>query len=191
MLRTVALVVLLIAVMAVLAGCPKPAPEPQTIVTPPEGPSTKDAPKAEPPPADKPAADKPAADKSESKVKVEGEDGKPVKKTDSGLEYVVLDEGKGEKPKQGDKIQAEYTGWLTDGKKFDSSKDHPEAFEFAVGTGEVIPAWDEALSDMKVGERRKLIVPPKLGYGERGTPGGPIPPNATLIFEVKLVKIVK
>ena len=120
-----------------------------------------------------------------------GEEGQPVKTTKSGLQYVVLEEGKGDKPKQGALITAEYTGWLAaDGTEFDSSKDHPGVFQFPVGEGNVIPGWDEALLDMKIGERRKLIVPPALGYGEQGA-GEVIPPNATLIFEVKLVAIDK
>lgn len=120
-------------------------------------------------------------------VVLPGEEGKPVQTTASGLKYVVLAEGKGDKPKKGQSITAEYTGWLTDGTKFDSSKDHPGEFSFEVGIGRVIPGWDEALLDMKPGESRKLIIPPALAYGERGA-GGVIPPNATLIFEVKLVK---
>lgn len=122
-------------------------------------------------------------------VKVEGEEGKPIVKAKSGLQYVVLEEGKGDKPKRGDRIVAEYTLWLTDGTKVDSSKDHGGEFRFAVGVGQVIAGWDEALLDMRPGERRKLLVPPELGYGPQGTPGGPIPPNATLIFEVKLVRV--
>lgn len=118
-------------------------------------------------------------------VALAGEQGKPVKTTESGLKYVVLEEGKGEKPKKGQEITAEYTGWLMNGRKFDSSKDHEGEFSFPVGTGQVIPGWDEALLDMKVGERRKLIIPPELAYGEQGA-GGVIPPNATLIFEVQL-----
>lgn len=121
-------------------------------------------------------------------VVLPGEEDKPVQTTESGLKYVVLEEGQGDKPKKGATITAEYTGWLTDGTKFDSSKDHPGEFSFAVGTGQVIAGWDEALLDMKPGESRKLILPPNLGYGARGA-GGVIPPNATLIFEVKLVNI--
>jgi peptidylprolyl isomerase len=117
-----------------------------------------------------------------------GEEGKPVQTTPSGMKYVVLEEGTGAKPNKGQTIAAEYTGWLTDGTQFDSSKGRDEAFEFPVGEGNVIPGWDEALLDMKVGERRKLTIPPQLAYGERGA-GGVIPPNATLIFEVKLVAI--
>ena len=118
---------------------------------------------------------------------LEGEEGKDIQTTSSGLQYIVLEEGDGPKPKKGQTIAAEYTGWLTDGTKFDSSKDHPGAFSFAVGVGMVIKGWDEALLDMRVGERRKLIIPPELGYGRAGTPGGPIPPNATLVFEVRLL----
>ena len=119
---------------------------------------------------------------------VEGEEGKAVVKTPSGLEYVVLAEGSGDKPTQGARIAAHYTGWLTNGTKFDSSKDRGQPFVFAVGTGMVIKGWDEALLDMQVGERRKLTLPPHLAYGPRGA-GGIIPPNATLIFEVELVAI--
>jgi len=197
MLRHVVVCLLAVAVLTVLTGCPKPATSEPPISTPPEGappvaqapaPDASDAAKPE---AEKPAAEGEAAAKEESKVKVEGEEGKPVQKTSSGLQYVVLDKGTGAKPKQGDKVVAEYTGWLTDGTKFDSSKDHPGDFEFSVGEGNVIPGWDEAFLSMSEGERRKLIIPAKLGYGAEGTPGGPIPPNATLVFEVKLVKIVK
>ncbi|MEN6644829.1 MAG: FKBP-type peptidyl-prolyl cis-trans isomerase [Armatimonadia bacterium] len=118
---------------------------------------------------------------------LEGEEGKEIRATGTGLKYLVLNEGSGATPGKGDTIVAEYTGWLTDGTRFDSSKDHPGDFSFTVGTGQVIPGWDEALLDMRVGERRKLIVPPDLGYGGEGM--GPIPPNATLVFEVKLLKI--
>lgn len=118
-----------------------------------------------------------------------GEEGKPVKTTPTGMKYVVLEEGTGEKPKKGDLVTAEYTGWLADGTQFDTSRERGEGFQFAVGEGQVIPGWDEALLDMKVGERRKLTIPPELAYGPQGTPGGPIPPNATLTFEVKLAKI--
>lgn len=119
---------------------------------------------------------------------VPGEEGKEVIKSASGLEYVVLAEGEGDRPTRGARIAAHYTGWLTDGRKFDSSKDRGKPFEFAVGTGQVIKGWDEALLDMRVGERRKLTLPPHLAYGSRGA-GGVIPPNATLIFEVELVEV--
>jgi len=107
--------------------------------------------------------------------------------TKSGLRYIVLAEGKGDAPAEGARIAAHYTGTLTDGKKFDSSRDRNEPIRFEVGKGFVIPGWDEALSQMKKGERRILIIPHKLGYGERGAGGGVIPPFATLIFDVELV----
>jgi FKBP-type peptidyl-prolyl cis-trans isomerase len=81
-----------------------------------------------------------------------------------------------------------YTGWLTDGSKFDSSHDHGSAFEFQIGVGQVIRGWDEGVMTMKVGGKRKLTIPPQLGYGARGA-GGVIPPNATLIFDVELLGV--
>jgi len=108
--------------------------------------------------------------------------------TESGLRMIVHKEGTGEVPTPGQTIQAHYTGLLEDGSKFDSSHDRGQPFEFPVGQGRVIRGWDEAFQLMKVGEKRTLIIPPELGYGERGA-GGVIPPNATLVFEVELLGI--
>lgn len=194
--RTSVICLITVALLSIaLVGCSKPAAPPATAEAPTtEAPAPAPAPAAEPakPATEAPAAEKPAAPAAaKGKTmgpKLPGEEGKSVVTTKSGLKYVVLEQGKGKVPQKGATIVAEYTGWLTDGKKFDSSKDHPGEFSFTVGLGQVIPGWDEALSSMKVGERRKLIVPPDLGYGAEGA-GGVIPPNATLIFEVKLVKI--
>jgi FKBP-type peptidyl-prolyl cis-trans isomerase FkpA len=103
---------------------------------------------------------------------------------------IIADEAVGEGPaaKSGDRVTVHYTGWLTDGTKFDSSKDKDQPFSFSLGAGNVIAGWDQGVAGMKVGGKRKLTIPPDLGYGARGA-GGVIPPNATLKFDVELLKI--
>ncbi len=105
--------------------------------------------------------------------------------TESGLQYVVKEEGAGETPKVGDMVKVHYTGKLLDGTKFDSSVDRGTPIDFPVGQGRVIKGWDEALLTMKKGEKRVLIIPANLGYGPNGR--GPIPPNATMVFDVELI----
>ena len=108
--------------------------------------------------------------------------------TATGLEYVEILEGTGAQPKAGDSVSVHYTGWLKSGEKFDSSHDRGQPLVFPLGRGRVIKGWDEGVASMKVGGKRKLIIPAHLGYGDRGA-GGVIPPGATLIFEVELVGI--
>ena len=109
--------------------------------------------------------------------------------TPSGLKYVDLKVGGGASPKPGDSVSVHYTGWLENGTKFDSSVDRGTPFSFPVGRGRVIKGWDEGVATMKVGGKRKLIIPAALGYGDRGAGNGLIPPGATLIFEVELLSI--
>ncbi len=108
--------------------------------------------------------------------------------TPSGLTIEDLTVGAGATATAGQKVKVHYTGWLTNGTKFDSSKDRGDPFEFPLGGGRVIKGWDEGVQGMKIGGKRKLTIPPGLGYGARGA-GGVIPPNATLVFEVELLAV--
>lgn len=116
-----------------------------------------------------------------------------IKTTDSGLGYEIIKEGSGLSPEVGQQVTVHYTGWLDKngelGSKFDSSVDRGAPFTFVIGVGQVIQGWDQGVMSMKVGEKRRLKIPSKLGYGTRGA-GYVIPPNATLIFDVELLKIV-
>lgn len=111
-----------------------------------------------------------------------------MKKTPSGLQYEDLVAGSGNTPSSGKQVTVHYTGWLTNGTKFDSSLDKNQPFTFTIGKGEVVPGWDEGVMTMKIGGKRKLVIPPELGYGTSGA-GGIIPPNATLVFEVILLDV--
>jgi len=109
-------------------------------------------------------------------------------KTASGLQYWDIRVGTGALAKDGSHVKVHYTGWLTTGKKFDSSVDAHQPFSFTIGTGEVIKGWDEGVAGMKVGGKRQLRIPPELGYGATGS-SPVIPPNATLIFDVQLLGV--
>ena len=108
--------------------------------------------------------------------------------TASGLVYEELTVGAGAEAAAGQQVTVHYTGWLTNGTKFDSSKDRDDPFEFHLGQGQVIKGWDEGVAGMKISGKRKLTIPPELGYGARGA-GNVIPPNATLVFEVELLAV--
>ena len=108
--------------------------------------------------------------------------------TPSGLQYEELAIGEGDLAEAGKTVDVHYTGWLTDGFKFDSSVDRGQPFNFQLGAGHVIRGWDEGVAGMRVGGKRKLTIPSELGYGPRGA-GGVIPPNATLVFDVELLGV--
>ena len=126
----------------------------------------------------------PARPNTNAPTKVTGEG----VKTPSGLQYWDIRVGTGAVAKEGSRVRVHYTGWLTNGKKFDSSVDAGKPFDFRVGNGEVIKGWDEGVTGMKVGGKRQLRIPPDLAYGAQGYPGA-IPPNATLIFDIQLLAV--
>jgi FKBP-type peptidyl-prolyl cis-trans isomerase len=109
-------------------------------------------------------------------------------KTASGLQYWDIKLGTGDVAKEGSRVRVHYTGWLTTGKKFDSSVDAGKPFDFRIGNGDVIKGWEEGVAGMKVGGKRQLRIPPNLAYGAQGYPGV-IPPNATLIFDIQLLAV--
>ncbi|MGG6294742.1 FKBP-type peptidyl-prolyl cis-trans isomerase [Leptolyngbya sp. AN02str] len=129
-----------------------------------------------------------AAEPTDTEIPAMEESQQNVVTTDSGLKYVDLVEGTGAQPQAGQTVIVHYTGTLEDGTTFDSSRTRNQPFSFKLGVGQVIRGWDEGLSTMRVGGRRQLIIPPDLGYGARGA-GGVIPPNATLVFDVELLRI--
>jgi FKBP-type peptidyl-prolyl cis-trans isomerase len=124
----------------------------------------------------------PGASNSAGPTKVSGK----AQTTESGTEYWDIKVGTGAEAVKGKTVSVHYTGWLTDGKKFDSSFDRDEPFEFPLGAGRVIKGWDEGVAGMRVGGKRQLKIPASSGYGARGA-GNVIPPNATLIFDVELL----
>jgi FKBP-type peptidyl-prolyl cis-trans isomerase len=130
------------------------------------------------------AATKSATPNTDAPTKVTGEG----VKTDSGLQYWDIRVGNGEVAKEGSRVRVHYTGWLTTGKKFDSSVDAGTPFDFTIGNGEVIKGWEEGVTGMRVGGKRQLRIPPGLGYGASGYPPV-IPANATLIFDIKLLGV--
>lgn len=157
--RTAPLLIALAAALALMAGCSSTASEPST-------PST-----TEQPPAEQPAAEATA----------------PTSDPVTELKIEDIQVGTGAEAVAGKTVTVHYTGWLTDGTKFDSSVDRGEPFPFPLGAGRVIPGWEQGVTGMKVGGKRRLIIPPDLAYGPQGT--GPIPPNATLIFDVELLDV--
>ena len=139
---------------------------------------------SQPSASEKPSEAKPSTSEKPSS----GEKSGKTVTTSSGLKYIDLKKGTGAEAKKGQGVVVHYTGWLKDGTKFDSSKDRGQPFDFTLGAGNVIPGWDEGVAGMKVGGKRKLIIPPALGYGSTGAPPV-IPPDATLTFEVELLKV--
>jgi len=144
-------------------------------------------PTTEQPAAEQPAAEQPAAEPVTATGEIPALEGDTIT-TESGMRYIDITVGEGASPTQGQTCMMHYTGWLTDGTKFDSSRDRGQPFGFPIGAGRVIRGWDEGVASMNVGGRRLLIIPSELGYGPNGRPPV-IPPNATLIFDVELLEV--
>ena len=123
-----------------------------------------------------------------AKARAKGATHATIVRLPDGLSYVDVVVGRGPMPKVGQTVRVHYTGTLTNGTKFDSSRDRGQPFAFHIGEREVIAGWDEGVATMRVGGRRRLTIPPSLGYGDRGA-GGVIPPNATLLFDIELLGI--
>ena len=138
---------------------------------------------------DSPPQTPPASEAQTKGSGMQKTDAKPTT-TASGLQYIDFKVGDGTSPQPGETAIVHYTGWLDDGTKFDSSRDHGKPFGFKVGQHQVIKGWDEGVASMKVGGTRRLIIPPELGYGAKGA-GKVIPPNARLTFDVELLDIRK
>ncbi len=171
-----------------LVGCTNP-PAPTTSES--TTAVTVDATAAVPPASTPLVSETPAASGTPSASGVPGWSEKPEAPpvtTKSGLKYQVYKKGKGAEAKAGTTVSVHYTGYLTNGKKFDSSVDRGQPFDFGLGQGQVIAGWDEGVAGMKIGEKRKLTIPAELGYGDRGA-GADIPPGATLVFDVELLGV--
>lgn len=166
----------LIAAALTFAACARPGVDPAT--------ATASAPASQSAAAETAAAEAPKGPQMDTFSIPQD-----MQTTTSGLKYSVDQQGTGATAFIGQTVSVHYTGWLMDGTKFDSSRDRGSPLEFALGQGRVIKGWEEGIAGMKVGEKRTLVIPPAIGYGARGTGGGLIPPNATLVFKVELVGV--
>jgi peptidylprolyl isomerase len=186
---------LIILIALALAACgpapatpeEAPAAEPETVAEPTQTPTV--APATQEPTAVPEAEEEAPAAQSDSSAAQPPVD-EDALTTESGLQYLILEQGSGESPQPGDIVEVHYTGTLADGTVFDSSYERGQPIRFPLGLGQVIPGWDEGIGLLQVGDKARLIIPPELAYGEAGAGGGVIPPNATLTFEVELVDIL-